>query len=129
MKYIIYTSTSKYTTKLVNKIYNFRESNELYETTGCLLIVGNNILQLIEGPNVNCLWKNIQNDTIHENIQLLRQGESSERLFPDWTMGYNDLNYSDKKEFSKFLINTAKLSTKDPKVNLIFDTFKLLYKN
>ena len=48
-------------------------------------------MQLIEGPEeaIKRLYKNIVNDPRHEHVITVKERQISERLFPDWAMGFD----------------------------------------
>ena len=67
------------------------EQNTKHEITGFLWFDGKHFLQLIEGPHENIaqLWKNIQADDRHKNVECLHYTHIKERAFPDWAMNYS----------------------------------------
>ena len=98
-----------------------RENNAKLDVTGMLLYKDGNILQVLEGEEevVKKLIERIQCDPRHKGFLVLLRGNSEERLFPDWSMGFRDLTGEtsmDMPGYSDFL-NTpfrgAELS-KDP---------------
>lgn len=71
-----------------------REKNARLDITGMLLYKNGNIIQVLEGPDdaVHQLIKTIQaDDRQHGVIQLLER-QIEQRQFPDWTMGFKNLN-------------------------------------
>ena len=71
-----------------------REKNRVREITGMLLYKDGNVLQIIEGEEaaVNSLFEVIQKDVRHTGIIKLYQKRVEERDFPEWTMGFHDLD-------------------------------------
>lgn len=67
-----------------------RNRNQSLNITGMLLHFDNKFLQLLEGDEeqVKKLYADICNDVRHKNVVLLKDGEATERLFPEWTMSF-----------------------------------------
>lgn len=72
-----------------------RKYNELHEITGCLLFYDNQFLQLLEGPreNLEILEHKIQADPRHYNMDVMERGYIKRRMYPNWTMAFNDDEY------------------------------------
>jgi hypothetical protein len=71
-----------------------RENNSRLGVSGMLLFKDGNFLQVLEGEKetVLALYKKISLDTRHTRITALFQSFSAQRDFPDWSMGFQDLN-------------------------------------
>lgn len=92
-----------------------RENNTRLGITGMLVFKNGNFLQVIEGrkETVLALYEKIAQDTRHIRLKTLFRGVSAQRDFPDWSMGFHDLNSPESMNvpgFSHFL-NTALTST------------------
>jgi Sensors of blue-light using FAD len=88
-----------------------RENNTSLGITGMLVFKDGNFLQVLEGKKetVLALYEKIAQDTRHIRLMTLFQGVSSQRDFPDWSMGFHDLNSPESMNvpgFSHFL-NTS----------------------
>ena len=70
-----------------------RIRNESQGLTGMLLYRDGKYLQYLEGPpeSVNDLLRRLRRDDRHDRIKILRAGNVTERLFPDWSMAYKNL--------------------------------------
>lgn len=113
-----------------------RETNSKLGISGMLLFKGGNFLQVLEGDRekVMTLFDKIVRDSRHHRVTVLFKGESEQRDFPDWSMGFHDLDSPDTKKipgFSDFLRTT--LTTSDftdmrraKKLLLLFKEEKLL---
>lgn len=93
-----------------------RENNSSLGVTGMLLFKGGTFLQVLEGQKevVLALYNKISLDTRHTQITTVFQGVSPQREFPDWSMGFHDLNSPDTKNipgFTHFLASS--LTTAD----------------
>lgn len=84
---------------LLNQSRDFNQENNI---TGILLYVkGQKItksrgrfMQLLEGDEriVRKLYKKITTDARHGSVALLQIGKYNERIFNDWSMGFEDAN-------------------------------------
>ena len=96
MIYIIYMSsaTRAFSTADLSKLLEkARRNNAKLNVTGMLLYKEGNFLQLLEGEAevVMALYEFIKNNPDHYGATILDQGEISERLFGDWSMGFCNL--------------------------------------
>ncbi|MGA1984686.1 MAG: BLUF domain-containing protein [Candidatus Sulfotelmatobacter sp.] len=85
-----------------------RENNSRLGVTGMLLFRGGNFLQVLEGnqETVVALYQKIAQDSRHDQLTTLFQGVAPQRDFPDWSMGFHDLDAPDTIQipgFSHFL--------------------------
>jgi hypothetical protein len=93
---------------LVDLLTHCREANRRIDVTGMLLYQDGNFMQALEGPEdkVKALLEKILKDPRHRGILLLIEGTTRNRRFPDWSMGFRDLNSAEVKNipgFSDFL--------------------------
>lgn len=67
-----------------------KSNNATKEITGCLVYNEGYFVQLLEGEKevVQELYRNIERDKRHSMAEILSEGETLERLFPDWKMSY-----------------------------------------
>lgn len=67
-----------------------RTRNRKVEVTGVLLYCDGSFMQYFEGPaaGVEQLWSSIRRDPRHTSVTKLFEEPTSERLFPDWSMGF-----------------------------------------
>jgi hypothetical protein len=70
-----------------------REHNSELGITGLLVYRDGNVLQFLEGEpaTVRALYEKICQDPRHRSFILLYEKESEIRDFPEWTMGFLDL--------------------------------------
>lgn len=85
-----------------------RENNTKSGITGMLLYKNGNVLQVIEGKrdDVRQLFDVISVDERHYGVLKLYEREIAEREFPEWVMGFSDLNEGEARHlegFSEFL--------------------------
>jgi hypothetical protein len=67
-----------------------RAKNREAGISGALLFSGEAFAQVLEGPlgAVEEIFERIQCDERHSNVVILRNAESKERIFSDWSMAY-----------------------------------------
>ena len=67
-----------------------REGNARKDISGLLLFVDGDFLQVLEGEKsgVENLYEHIGLDSRHFRVKRLQSGETTERLFGDWSMAY-----------------------------------------
>lgn len=93
---------------LLNLLTKSRENNNKLGITGMLLYKERNFMQLLEGEEaaVRALHAKIESDARHKGMLTLLRGPLEKRQFPDWSMGFRDLNSLDVKSvpgYSEFL--------------------------
>ena len=93
--------------ELVELLVRSREKNERLGITGMLLYKDGNFIQILEGPEepVRELYRTIEADPRHRGIIRLLELHT-ERRFPDWSMGFRDLNDPEIRDvpgYSEFL--------------------------
>lgn len=71
-----------------------RGKNARLDVTGVLLYRDGTFLQVLEGPHaqVDDLYATIARDTRHHSVSTLLAEDRSARRFPDWTMGFADVD-------------------------------------
>ncbi len=116
MFHIIYVSTAVEPMSkrdLMELLHTSRVNNKSNRVTGMLLYKNDFFIQVIEGDEtrVTELMATIKNDTRHKNIDILREEYIQSREFPDWTMGFQNLDAADYLKipgFTKILENNFK---------------------
>lgn len=94
--------------ELVDLLETSQKANEKHGITGMLLYRGGNFIQVIEGEDdtVSQLYENIKADPRHKDVTLLSKDPVIFRQFPDWSMGFRNIDRMTQEElagFSKFL--------------------------
>jgi hypothetical protein len=97
MFYLIYASAAgKLFSKeqLVDLLAKARPNNAALGVTGMLLYKDGSFMQVLEGVEaaVRTLFEKISRDSRHKMISIIHQGNVDERQFPDWSMGFRNLN-------------------------------------
>ena len=91
-------------------LHTCRINNERNRITGMLLYKRGHFMQVIEGDeeSVSKLMKIIETDVRHKNIDILRSGYIQSRDFPNWSMGFQNLESNTAPKIpggTKFLEN------------------------
>ena len=73
-----------------------------------LLYKDGSFMQALEGDEATVLglFERISRDSRHKMISIIHQGSVDERQFPDWSMGFRDLNSPEVQSvpgYSEFL--------------------------
>jgi hypothetical protein len=94
MRRLIYLSKATKTVEsedLDNILMASRENNGMVGVTGLLLYADGMFIQCLEGTGqaVEKTLERISRDDRHEHIETLVDEEVSERLFPNWEMGFH----------------------------------------
>jgi len=95
--FLIYISTATvpFSKKdLLELLAKARQNNPARDITGMLLYKNGSFQQILEGPKerVRSLFAKIKSDPRHMGVIEVLSGEEDERQFPDWSMGFYDLN-------------------------------------
>jgi hypothetical protein len=83
-----------------------RRNNRRLGITGMLLHLDHGFLQVLEGPKEAVLeiFSNIERDLRHIGVRVLVQHDVSERLFGDWSMGFEKLSSTNPRDADVFEI-------------------------
>ena len=100
MFYLIYASSAgKLFSKeqLVDLLARSQANNVTLGITGMLLYKDGSFMQALEGDEaaVRGLFEKISHDSRHKMVSVIHQGNIDERQFPDWSMGFRNLNSPD----------------------------------
>jgi hypothetical protein len=79
---------------LVDLLAQARASNERVGLSGMLLYCSRSFLQVLEGDEAALeeTYERIRADGRHTNLRLLLDIEVNQRLFPDWSMGFDHVD-------------------------------------
>lgn len=107
MRHIIYICSSVGTPSeqdLIELLDQSRCRNWALNVTGMLLYNAKTFIQVLEGDkkDVYRLFNSIRHDTRAERLVTLVDEEITRRDFPDWSMGFKNLESHDPKELLGF---------------------------
>jgi hypothetical protein len=130
--FLVYASTAVKAlseTELLTLLESARAFNQSRKITGLLLYASGTFVQVLEGSRSEVLelYGRILRDTRHKDCTVIAQGERLGRRFPDWTMGFKDLQSLEPSQvpgFSPILQQTLRLgqivAEPDPVLRLLF---------
>jgi hypothetical protein len=89
---------------LFNLLVQCRKRNLSLGITGHLLYTEEIFVQCIEGPSgsIDALWKSLQRDERHHDVELLGRGPITDRQFSDWAMAFSSYAHFDKYDIPGF---------------------------
>jgi len=90
--------------ELILLLEECRTFNKAKNITGMLLYMEGKFIQVLEGNKVevNKLYDNIRKDPRHEKVTLVVAGNSPDRVFKDWSMGFKKLSYGAFEKITGF---------------------------
>lgn len=108
---LVYVSSAVRTfsqSQLIALLVQSRENNARSDITGMLLYKGGNFMQVLEGEEeaVTALYAAIGRDPRHRGLFVILQGSQAERQFPEWSMGFHNLDAAAARSipgYSEFL--------------------------
>jgi hypothetical protein len=91
-----------------------RRNNHAVDLSGMLLYAGGHFIQTLEGPaeQVETTFHRIGADPRHRDVIIALRDEVEERVFPDWSMGFEELPEEEAERlpgFSEFLAAKTEL--------------------
>lgn len=108
MRSITYTSAAVKElsqNEIIDLLNRSRANNLKFGITGLLLYKNGAFIQTIEGEeaHVGQLYQNICKDDINHRVSKILDEEIEERAFPNWAMGFIDLEKTEVAGYSDFL--------------------------
>lgn len=107
MYYLIYTSDACndfQENDLKDLLLHSRHNNSRMGITGMLYYYDGVFIQLLEGNEKDVLniANTIKADARHQNFRILKEGNSDQRFFDNWDMGFKTLSVNDTEEIKYF---------------------------
>lgn len=97
-----------------------QQNNTKLNVTGVLLFIEGCFLQILEGEKsaVEALYNKVKNDNRHHHILKIFAGETKERVFKKWSMGFKNIPFVEYKKQTGFEdISNADFIEKVVKIN------------
>ncbi len=107
--------------QLIDLLQQARDKNRRLGVTGLLVYRRGWFMQVLEGEKsaVRDLFATIAEDDRHRGVTVMAEGDYPKRQFPDWSMGFRDLDDPQVRAmdgFSEFMNNPrARRRSLDPK--------------
>jgi hypothetical protein len=100
MYHLVYTSHAVKPLSEEELLFLLKESrtyNKSKSITGMLLYLQGKFIQVLEGnkKEVQKIYALIAADTRHQRVTLIEEGNSPDRIFKDWSMGFKKLSLKD----------------------------------
>lgn len=127
-------------TELKQLLEASQERNKNRDITGCLVYIEGKIstenygkfIQVLEGPESEVieLFKNIQIDSRHKKIALIKNGLINNRNFSTWEMGFERMNLDNNPTLKGIFDLNYKILSLDGDMNnnMLLDFMKSFYK-
>lgn len=137
MNYIVYVSKAKAPQnreQLAELLEASRRRNTADGVTGLLLYRYSDeyqagyFIQAIEGPEdaLSDLWRRISADRRHHTIVTLSSGIETERMFPEWSMGFKNVDAQDLASVPGFADIESEAFWRNVKANAMPEALDLL---
>ncbi len=107
MYHLIYTShatTPSSEAELIQLLEECRAFNKENNISGILLYLQGKYIQVLEGNKVevNALYSRIEKDPRHKRVTKVIEGNSPQRIFKGWSMGFKKLTHEEFSSLSGF---------------------------
>jgi hypothetical protein len=102
--YVSYATARLSEAELIELLQKCRVNNKAKDITGMMLYLQERFIQVLEGDYtlVKRVLNRIEKDPRHQKVSVILEGESSERIFKNWSMGFKNLSLADYNELSGF---------------------------
>lgn len=105
-------------------------NNTRLGVTGVILYVRGSILQVLEGPQnvIEALYERIKTDPRHTNVVRVLNRPIPQRLFGNWTMGYETISARQLEEIKAIVnLDGNGQTAPTPDDHIILKTIKVFY--
>ncbi len=132
---IVYFSTSVglfQEEDLVAILEQSRRNNARYGITGVLLYVRGSIIQVLEGEKelLEALYGRIEQDQRHKNVSRVISKPITDRLFSQWSMGYETLTSRQLDALkTTVLLNDSQETATEADSPVVLKMIKLFYES
>lgn len=107
-----------------------RHNNVQLGITGVILYVRGNIIQILEGKKeaVETLYQRIEQDYRHTNVSQVLNRPIHDRLFKEWSMGYETITTRQLAEIEAIVaLNQSEEQATQASQHIILKTLKVFY--
>jgi hypothetical protein len=89
---------------LLDILKSSRVFNKKQNISGMLVYLREKFIQVLEGEyaTVNALYRHIKEDSRHRKVTMVLEGNSEQRIFKDWSMGFKSISDQQFEELSGF---------------------------
>jgi uncharacterized Fe-S cluster-containing MiaB family protein len=102
--YVSHASTKLIEDELFQILESSREKNKEKSVTGMLVYLQGKFIQVLEGKKsiVEELFEEIKKDPRHKKVIKILEGNTPERIFKNWSMGFKKINLNQFTEISGY---------------------------
>lgn len=115
---------------LVDLLNESRLKNKANHITGMLVYLKEKFIQVLEGDYeiVNQIYGGIKVDSRHHKVRLMLEGNTEDRLFKNWSMGFKKLDRQSFEHLSGFrdledFFTTQHVTNESPAVMIFLTLF------
>ena len=135
MYHLVYTShavepfSQEY---LIDLLRESRSVNRQHQITGMLLYLNGKFIQILEGKrdDVQKIYQKILQDKRHQRVIKIMEGNSPDRVFHNWSMGFKMLSHTEFEKITGFtdIDHFFEENKAKEKGNLLLTFLTLFYK-
>lgn len=102
--YVSYATRPLNQADLLELLQHSRKNNKDSGITGMLLYLQDKFIQALEGDakSVKSLLAKIETDPRHKRMSILLEGNTPQRLFTNWSMGFKSLDFDQYTDLSGY---------------------------
>jgi hypothetical protein len=115
---------------LLDILNTSRLYNKANDITGMLVYLHEKFIQVLEGEYeaVNKVYNEIKQDLRHRKVTTVLEGNTEQRIFKDWSMGFKKLDGQQFEELSGYkdpedFFNTTHVTDESPAVMIFLSLF------
>ncbi len=128
--YISYVSRPLREDDLIDILNTSRLNNKKNGITGMLVYLNEKFIQVLEGEYeaVNNVYKEIASDVRHRKVTTILEGNTEQRIFKDWSMGFKKLDGQQFEELSGYkdpedFFSASSVTDESPAVMIFLSLF------
>jgi hypothetical protein len=128
--YISYEARPMQEEDLLDILNESRLNNKKYNVTGMLVYLHGKFIQVLEGEynEVSTIYEGIVKDPRHRKVTTVLEGNTAQRIFKDWSMGFKKLSHQQFEQLSGFkdpdeFFSNAHVTNDSPAVMIFLTLF------
>jgi hypothetical protein len=102
--YISHASRPLLEGDLLDILSKSRQFNKAHHITGMLLYLNDKFIQVLEGKHdaVRAVYDKIKEDPRHRKVTVVLEGNTEQRIFKNWSMGFKKLDDHEFEQLSGY---------------------------
>jgi hypothetical protein len=128
--YISYEARPMKEDDLLDILHESRQNNKKHNVTGMLVYLNGKFIQVLEGgyKEVSDIYEGIVKDPRHRKVTTVLEGNTAQRIFKDWSMGFKKLSHQQFEQLSGFkdpdeFFNNVQVTNDSPAVMIFLTLF------